>query len=164
MVPAALGQIPPHSAVWVPRPMKTGKNVKYLLKPYIVRTWTLSLSRWSKRFIVDKQQHSTEQNIFEPASPKYWLKYQHWTESASVSTIPDRLSCIKRFWSLPLTCEYCLHCTHASAIGRAVFWSIHCPAVASLAAGIAQVPTGGNSLQLYFGEFIAMDRSGHVPL
>ena len=67
LVPAALGQIPPHSAGWVPRPMKTGKNVKYLLKPYIVRTWTLSLSRWSKRFIVGKQQHSTEQNIFEPA-------------------------------------------------------------------------------------------------
>ena len=104
LVPAALGQIPPHSAVWVPRPMKTGKNVKYLLKPYIVRTWTLSLSRWSKRFIVGKQQHSTEQNIFEPASPQILAEIS----APAVSTIPDGLSCINHFWSLPLSCEYCM--------------------------------------------------------
>ena len=74
-------------------------------QPYIVRTWTLSLSRWSKRFIVGKQQHSTEQNIFEPACLQILVEIS----ALAVSTIPDGLSCIKHFWSLLLTCEYCLH-------------------------------------------------------
>ena len=142
LVPAALGHIPSHSAVWVPRPwFGFASNCSRRLAKMSNIYWSQKISAVhceNLDFVtvtVVKKIHRGQATVFNrakyiwaclPPNIGWNISTRDRTESAAVSTIPDGLSCIKHFWSPPLTCELCLHACLGNWLGCLLVNSLPC--------------------------------------